>query len=293
MRARRSLLGGYEVGGPLAFSGALDDCRGDQMLHRGLFMCNRRRLRPGTVSEATPAFREALRELATMQFLEGRIVEAARLAVREHAGEAPRELDGLLTWLEALLVTGPGQLDPLWDWIATEATQADLEWFVLQELVAETGSDDLAASVSGSSARMTAVERLRHTALLMGVEIPETAHAAEHISWQALGRSNLVTALGATERWHAHSVGALAAMLTVLPGRVALIEKALTRLGYEVYPSALPIERGAAGRMVARQLKASSEAASDIASGALMWMRAGVRCLDSYRARLMTDENPL
>ncbi len=292
IRARRALRGRVntdDVVSPLPFSGALDDRRGDEMLHRGLFQLNRRRLKPGVVSESTLEFREALRELATIQYFESRILEGARHATFQHASEAPKDAAGLLTWLDGLRVSGPGQLDPIWSWIATEASEHELHWFVLQELCAEVATAELVQLVLGNKATLPALERLRHMAMLLGVSIPQDASESDEVSWEAMARANLVTALAANRRSQANAVGALAAMMMVQPARLALIDCALTRLGYQVYPPSPPIDREAVARLLHQQLVQDRTCAEHIACGALMWMRAGVRCLDGYRSRMLHD----
>lgn len=294
IRARRALRGRIDtIDGvaPLPFAGALDDNRGDQMMHRGLFALNRRRMKPGMVSESTLEFRESLRELATIQYFESRILEGARHAVGGHAAEAPRDAAGLLTWLEGLRVTGPGQLDPLWSWIATEASETELHWFVQQELLAEIGTLELVAQVLGPKANLDVLDRLRQMAMLLGVELPSDAAEDEDLTWEAMARSNIVTALASNRRYHAQAVGALAAMMMIQPARLALIDCALVRLGYEVYPPSPPVDRDAVARLLVAQLRDDKSSGEGVAMGALMWMRAGVRCLDRYRVKLVHDSS--
>ncbi len=293
IRARRALRGHAnasdvaDVVAPLPFSSALDDRRGDEMLHRGLFQLNGRRLKPGVVSESTLEFREALRELATIQYFETRILEGAHHVVAKHAAEAPKDAAGLTTWLEGLRVSGPGQLDPIWSWIATEASEEELRWFVLQELVAEMGTDELVRRVLGNKASLGALERLRQMAMLLGVTIPHDAAESDDVHWEAMARANLVTALANNRGSQANAVGALAAMTMTQPARLALIDCALVRLGYEVFLPAPPVDRAAVARLLHAQLQQDRGCAEEIACGALEWMRAGVRCLDGYRAKLL------
>lgn len=293
IRARRALRGHVnasdvaDVVKPLPFSNALDDRRGDEMLHRGLFQLNSRRLKPGVVSESTLEFRESLRELATIQFFESRILEGAHHIVSTHAGEAPKDAAGLTTWLEGLRVSGPGQLDPMWSWIATEASEEELHWFVLQELVAEMGTSELVARVLGNKASLAPLERLRHMAMLLGVTIPQDASESDDVCWEAMARANLVTALANNRGSQANAVGALAAMMMAQPARLALIDCALTRLGYEVFPPSPPVDREAVARLLHAQMQQDRSCAEEIACGALEWMRASVRCLDGYRVKLL------
>ena len=286
-RARRRRIGRRDPLTPLPFSGALDDRRGDEMLHRGLFRLNRRRLQPGMVAESTLDLREALCELATIQFFESRILGGARGATGPHASEAPKDGAGLLAWLEGLRAWGPGQLDPIWSWIATQASERALHWFVLQELVAEVATKELVDAVLGPRATLPALERFRNVAMLLGTRLPRDAADDDDVTWEAMARANLVTALAVSRG--AQASGAMAAMMMVQPARLALIDQALGRLGYEVDPPSPPADRHAVSQLLQRELAHDRGSAVHIACGALMWMRAGVRCLDGYRERVLHD----
>src|SRR6185436_6600117 len=70
---------------------------------------------------------------------------AERDSVAPLLRDVPRRAPDFLRWFEALRHEGPGQFDPLFDWIAERATLDDVRWFLRQELAGEAGFDDLVA----------------------------------------------------------------------------------------------------------------------------------------------------
>src|ERR1700756_2815206 len=101
-----------------------------EALHQGLARWNRRRL---AVATPTPDWRLELSRDQRMLRLEGAFVEAFRAEVAPLAAEAPEDPDGFVAWFEALRDAGPGQWDPLFDWLATEADLDQMKWFLTQE----------------------------------------------------------------------------------------------------------------------------------------------------------------
>ena len=99
--------------------------RSPDALHRTLLRFNQRRLRPAFPSESWQADVES--ELRA-RLLEGEFVEAQRARVATRAAEAPTDADGFVAWFEALKTTGPGQHDPLFPWLATEASLEQPRW---------------------------------------------------------------------------------------------------------------------------------------------------------------------
>ena len=49
------------------------------------------------------------------------------------------------TWFERLRVSGPGQGDALFPWLAAQADLRQMTWFIEQEVAGEAGFDDLLA----------------------------------------------------------------------------------------------------------------------------------------------------
>jgi len=69
-----------------------------------------------------------------MRELEGYLIEAARAEVIDAATAAPADVEGFVAWFEALEQSGPGQHDPLFDWLAEAATMEEMRWFLGAEL---------------------------------------------------------------------------------------------------------------------------------------------------------------
>ena len=68
---------------------------------------------------------------------------ARRRAEDGHA--SPQVSKDFIEWFESRRATGPGQGDPLFPWLATEATLEQMTWFLLQEVAGEAGFEDLLA----------------------------------------------------------------------------------------------------------------------------------------------------
>ena len=111
-------------------------------LHVTLMELNRRRLCPAT---PTAVWRDDLAEMTQLTLREGAFLEAERSLVMARAAEAPREPRAFAAWFESLREQGPGQYDPLFDYLANDAPRAEVRWFVQQEVAGEAGFDDLVA----------------------------------------------------------------------------------------------------------------------------------------------------
>ncbi len=109
---------------------------------QALAQWNRRRLAPGF---PTADWQRQLDEDHRMARLEGAFLEELRAEVAPRAAEAPRDVDGFIPWFEDLQKTGPGQGDPLFPWLADEASVEDFRYFLGQEAAGEAGFDDLTA----------------------------------------------------------------------------------------------------------------------------------------------------
>lgn len=80
-----------------------------------------------------------------MARIEGAFLEALRAEIVDEAAQAPTDADGFIAWFEALEASGPGQHDPLFEWLAEDAGIEDFRWFLRQEAAGEAGFDDLVA----------------------------------------------------------------------------------------------------------------------------------------------------
>src|SRR5437870_3961637 len=97
-------------------------------VQRRLTRLNEARLRPRTSAALTLQQEMELRE-TELSFL-----EAERAAIAARASTAPAEPSAFVAWFEALRANGPGQNDPLFPWLANEATLEQVAWFLAQEV---------------------------------------------------------------------------------------------------------------------------------------------------------------
>ena len=274
-------------------------------LHLALTHFAQRRLRPALPD--SPVHQPGDPRLRA---LEAAFLEDEREAVAPLAAEAPGEPQQFVRWFEALRETGPGQGDPLFPWLATRASFAQMRWFLQQEVAGEAGFDDLVALTQVRMPVRAKLELARNywdemgrgrEPAMHGPLLAQLAHAVDaeadpaHTVWEALALGNLLVALALDRRYAYHSVGALGAVELTAPGRVAQVDQGLARLGlpkaarrYFTLHATLDLQHSAAwNREVLAPLVAEEpRAARAIAEGALMRLRAGARCFERYRREL-------
>jgi hypothetical protein len=280
-------------------------------LHLALAGLARARLEPA-LPEAP-----ALPDEERLRALEAAFVESERAAVAERAAEAPRAPDAFVGWFESLRETGPGQGDALFPWLATRASLAQMKWFLAQEVAGEAGFDDLVALTQVKMPVQAKLELARNYWDEMGRGRPAAMHGSlladlaralgvraepSTTVWEALALANLMVALALDRRFAYHSIGALGAIELTAPGRVALVDRGLARLGvpkaarhYFTLHATLDLKHSEAwNREVLRTLVArDSRVCRAIAEGALMRLRAGARCFVRYRQELdVRDAEP-
>jgi hypothetical protein len=116
---------------------------------------------------------------------------------------------------------------------------------------------------------------------------------------ESLALANAMTAMATNRRYAWHSVGALGAIELTAPGRSACTAQALRRLGvagkdrlYFDIHSTLDIKHSAAWNEEAlRPLVAEEPArARPIAEGALIRLKCGARCYETYRDLLWREK---
>jgi len=277
----------------------------DRFQHK-LALWNRARLAP---SLPTDEWQADIARDATMLRLEGGFVEDLRAEIAGRAAQAPTDADGFIAWFEALKETGPGQGDPLFPWLAEQATRDELRWFLQQEAAGEAGFDDLVAMTQVKLPTRAKLELARNywdemgqgkRGGMHGPMLEVLAHElgiepGGSVVWESLALGNLMTALAMNRRYTYHSVGALGAIELTAPGRAVHVNAGLKRLGvggearrYFALHATLDVKHSIAwNREVLRSLVAESpETARAIAEGALMRLEAGRRCFERYRAKL-------
>jgi hypothetical protein len=287
---------------------ALDDFEG---VHRELARWNKRRLQPAAPCEN---WEEELRREASMRWLEGFWVETLRASVGEQAARAPRDVEGFTAWFERLLTDGPGQGDPLFEWLAKSCADEDMRWFLTQEAAGEAGFDDLVALAQVKLPIEPKLELARNYWDEMGrgneggmhgpmLERATTVLALkptiETTCWQSLALANTLTALSTTRRYAWHAVGALGAVELTAPSRVKLISEGLKRLDhpavvrkYFELHAALDVKHSEEwiAHVLRPLVREDPERAPFLAEGALIRLHCGARCFEAYRAQLWSNQ---
>ena len=274
-------------------------------LQERLARFNQRRLRP-QVPEA--GWREDLALEHELRIVEGEWVEAQRRAVIRSAAAAPADPQGFVAWFEELRERGPGQDDPLFPWLAERATLEEMRWFLAQEIAGEAGFEDLVALTQLKLPTQPKLELARNYWDEMGRGRERAMHGPmlgrlaqalrveaplEDTVPEALALANLLVALAMNRRYAFHAIGALGAIEMTAPGRVALVDRGLKRLGvsksdrqYFALHAVVDLQHSAAwnSEVIAPLVRDRPSVATAIAEGALLRLRAGARCFERYRA---------
>lgn len=274
---------------------------------RGLAHWNRERLAP-QFPEAD--WQATLERDTRMLRLEGGFIEELRGEIKDRAAQAPTDADGFIAWFEALKEDGPGQGDPLFPWLAEEASRDELRWFFEQEAAGEAGFDDLVAYTQVKLPVHAKLELARNYWDEMGrgnvrgmhgpmldalVETLAVDPVIENTVWESLCLANAMTAMATSRRYAWHSVGALGVIELTAPGRSAMVAKGLRRIGltdkqrrYFDLHAVLDVKHSADwNREALRPLvEEDPRRATAIAEGALMRLLCGERCFARYRASL-------
>ena len=278
-----------------------------EALHRDLARWNHRRLQPSLPNES---WEQGLREEHDMRRLEAQWVESMREEIMELALAAPADADGFVAWFEDLKHHGAGQNDPLFTWLANEASLEEMCWFLTQEAAGEAGFDDLVALTQVKlparaklelarnywdemgRGNMTGMHGLMLEATTKGLCLEPTI---EDTLWPSLALANTLTAFATTRRYAYHSVGALGVVELTAPTRVGLVAEGLRRLGvdpamrkYFQLHAVLDVKHSEAWNEEALKplIAERPECARAIAEGALIRLECGKRCFETYRAHL-------
>ena len=274
---------------------------------RGLAHWNRERLQPGFPSSD---WQKVMERDLRMARLEGGFLEELRAEIANAAAAVPTNADGFIAWFEDLKETGPGQGDPLFPWLADEASEQQLKWFFEQEAAGEAGFDDLVAMTQVKMPTQAKLELARNYWDEMGRGQREGMHGPmldalvetlavdpviENTVWESLALANAMTAMATSRRYAWHSVGALGVIELTAPGRSAMVARGLKRIGlsnrerrYFDLHAVLDVKHSEDwNREALRPLVAEDPArATAIAEGALIRLTCGARCFERYRATL-------
>jgi hypothetical protein len=274
---------------------------------RGLAHWNRQRLAPGLPDED---WRLILDGDAKMLRLEGAFLEELRAEVAEEAQAAPSDAAGFLAWFEGLNATGPGQGDPLFPWLAQEASLDEMRCFLTQEAAGEAGFEDLVAYAQVKLPARAKLELARNywdemgRGNIKGMHGPMLDRLVEALGlepeidttvWESLALANAMTAMATTRRYAFHAIGALGAIELTAPARATATSAGLRRLGidgklrhYFDLHAVLDVKHSEAwnaealGPLVAEDPRR----ATALAEGALIRLRCGARCFERYRHML-------
>lgn len=274
---------------------------------QGLARWNHDRLAPGFPE---PDWQRRLENDLHMLRLEGGFLEELRAEIADEAAAAPTSPDAFIAWYEGLKQHGPGQDDPLFPWIAEEASLDELKWFLEQEAAGEAGFDDLVAMTQVKLPVQAKLELARNYWDEMGrgsekgmhgpmlgylIEALELRPRIETTLWESLALANAMTAMATSRRYAWHSVGALGAIELTAPSRSACTAEGLRRLGrsgkerrYFALHATLDVRHSEAwNREVLRPLvEEDPRRATAIAEGALIRLSCGARCYRRYRQEL-------
>jgi hypothetical protein len=276
-----------------------------ETLHRRLNEFNRSRFAPSTDCSD---WEHRLRSEQALRVLEAHFVEGERVAVMQTSMQAPTDPDGFVQWFETLKQGGPGQADPLFPWLAEDASLHEMKWFLSQEVGGEAGFDDLVALTQVKLPVRPKLEMARNYWDEMGQGHEGGMHGPmlEHLAgalhldtsgcvWESLALGNLMAALASNRHYTYQSVGALGVIELTAPTRAEKVNAGLKRLGiggdvrrYFALHATLDVRHSQTwDREVIRPLIAENpQVAPAIAEGALMRLNAGARCFARYRCEL-------
>lgn len=274
---------------------------------RGLARWNRDRLAPAFPDED---WHSVHARDSRMLRLEGDFLDELRVEAVEAAARAPTDPDGFIAWFESLKENGPGQGDPLFPWLAAEASMAEMRWFLAQEAAGEAGFDDLVAFTQVKLPARAKLELARNYWDEMGRGNPRGMHGPmldalverleiepdiDSTCWQSLALANAMTAMATSSRHAWHSVGALGVVELTAPGRSAATAAGLRRLGFSARErryfdihAVLDVRHSAAWNEEAIRPLVGEDPrrATAMAEGALIRLRCGARCFERYRFEL-------
>jgi hypothetical protein len=115
------------------------------------------------------------------------------------------------------------------------------------------------------------------------------------VVWEAVALGNLMVAFATNRRYTFQSIGALGVIELTAPGRAALVNAGLRRLGvagnarkYFALHATLDVKHSIAWNreVLSSLVKERPATAVAMAEGALLRLHAGARCFDRYRREL-------
>jgi hypothetical protein len=278
--------------------------------HRALAIFNQRRFDPETGARD---WRQDLNEEAEWSVLESHYIEAVRRELAPRLDDVPEDADAFLAWYEGLEKHGPGQHDPIFPWLETNANFDQMRWFLSQEVAGEAGFEDLLAMTQVKMSTRPKLEMARnywdemgrgrekgmHGPLLDRLsQFLSLAPSPVDVAPEALALGNSMIALARHRRYAYQSVGALGVIEMTAPARAACVNKGLQRLRiptrkrlYFAVHAVLDVKHSQEwNKEVLRPLvEEDPRRARPIAEGAIIRLWHGQRCFERYRRSLMAD----
>jgi hypothetical protein len=270
----------------------------------GLTAYNSTRFQPRLPEEAVPDEMVIENRVACAEI---DFIEAQRKTIAPLVADVPSDTNGFIDWFEALKQTGPGQGDPLFPWLATQADAEQMKWFLLQEVAGEAGFDDLLAMTQVKMPVQAKLEMARNFWDEMGrgrekamhgpmlerlANYFELAPTPDKVVAESLALGNTMIALARHRRYAFHSAGALGVIEMTAPTRAGYVDQGLRRLNippkkrhYFALHAVLDVRHSEEwNREVLRPLVAEDpRRARAIAEGAVMRLWHGARSFDRYR----------
>jgi hypothetical protein len=281
-----------------------------ERFHMELAKFNARALAPGLPREA---WRDEVEALSRVVRAEGEYIEAVRSEIAPLVNDIPAGADDFIDWYEELKVTGPGQGDPLFPWLAESATREDMLWFLTQEVAGEAGFDDLLAMTQVKVPVTAKLEMARNFWDEMGRGHEKAMHgpllerladfleidaAPDNVLPESLALGNAMLAMARSRRYCFHSIGALGVIEMTAPTRAGLVDRGLKRLRiptkkriYFTLHAVLDVKHSECwNREVLRSLVAEdSRRAQAMGEGAIIRLWHGARCFERYREHFGFD----
>jgi pyrroloquinoline quinone (PQQ) biosynthesis protein C len=255
-------------------------------------------------------WRQTLNSDHAMLELEGAFLERLRAVVQGDLAGVPTDAMSFIVWFEALEEQGPGQNDPLFEWLAKCATLEQMRWYLAQEAAGEAGFDDLTAYTQVKLPSRIKLELARNYWDEMGrgnakaMHGPMLARLVEALALEpsiratvaeSLALANSMTAMATRRDYAWHALGALGVIELTAPGRSAAVAAGLRRLGvsgkdrlYFDLHATLDVKHSQAwnAEAIIPAVAEDPERARAIAEGALMRLNCGARCFERYRREL-------
>jgi hypothetical protein len=268
---------------------------------------NHRRLQPRLPGDEGAA--SVAQETALLR-LEAAFVALLREQVKAAAALVPTGAAAFVRWFETLQSDGPGQDDPLFPWLAEQASLEQIRWYLQQEAAGEAGFDDLTAYTQVKLPQRIKLELARNYWDEMGrgnakgmhgpmlhrlVEALDLNPTIETTVWESLTLANAMTAMATRRDYAWHALGALGVIELTAPGRSAAVASGLKRLGvsakdrlYFDLHAVLDVKHSAAWNTeaIAPAVEEDPRRARAIAEGALIRLNCGARCFERYRREL-------